>query len=74
MPWSQLAQAALATANARVALANNQLFRAQSLKRNDFATQDRQVIEYPGAHHTLEFEPDPRPVFADLTQWLRDRL
>jgi RND family efflux transporter MFP subunit len=34
------AKAALDTANARVALANNQLFRAQSLKRNEFATQE----------------------------------
>ena len=34
------AKAALATANARVALTNNQLFRAQSLKHNEFATQE----------------------------------
>ena len=34
------AQAALETANARVALANNQLNRAQSLKRNEFSTQE----------------------------------
>jgi multidrug efflux system membrane fusion protein len=34
------AKAALQTATARVALANNQLTRAQSLKRNDFATQE----------------------------------
>ena len=34
------AQAALATANARVALTSNQLFRAQSLKHNEFATQE----------------------------------
>src|SRR5215472_1429605 len=34
------AKAALATANARVALTSNQLFRAQSLKRSDFATQE----------------------------------
>ena len=34
------AKAALQTATARVALANNQLFRAQSLKRSDFATQE----------------------------------
>jgi RND family efflux transporter MFP subunit len=34
------AQAALQTATARVALANNQLSRAQSLKRNEFATQE----------------------------------
>jgi membrane fusion protein, multidrug efflux system len=34
------AKAALDTANARAALANNQLSRAQSLKRNEFATQE----------------------------------
>jgi membrane fusion protein, multidrug efflux system len=34
------AKAALDAATARVALANNQLFRAQSLKRNEFATQE----------------------------------
>ena len=34
------ARAALQTATARVALANNQLSRAQSLKRNEFATQE----------------------------------
>jgi RND family efflux transporter MFP subunit len=34
------AKATLQTATARVALANNQLFRAQSLKRNEFATQE----------------------------------
>jgi membrane fusion protein, multidrug efflux system len=34
------AKAALQTATARVALANNQLFRAQSLRRSDFATQE----------------------------------
>jgi alpha-beta hydrolase superfamily lysophospholipase len=32
---------------------------------------DREVIEYPQAHHTLEFEPDPTPVFADLARWLQ---
>jgi membrane fusion protein, multidrug efflux system len=34
------AKASLQTASARVALANNQLFRAQSLRRNEFATQE----------------------------------
>jgi membrane fusion protein, multidrug efflux system len=34
------AKAALQTATARAALASNQLFRAQSLKRSDFATQE----------------------------------
>ena len=33
----------------------------------------RTIIEYPDAHHTLEFEPDPAPLFADLTRWLLDR-
>jgi alpha-beta hydrolase superfamily lysophospholipase len=31
---------------------------------------DREVVEYPGAHHTLEFEPDPDRFLADLTHWL----
>jgi alpha-beta hydrolase superfamily lysophospholipase len=27
-------------------------------------------VEYPNAAHTLEFEPDPQPYFADLARWL----
>jgi acylglycerol lipase len=30
----------------------------------------REIIEYPDAHHTLEFEPDPEPYYADLVQRL----
>ena len=36
-------------------------------------TADRRVIEYPEAHHTLEFEEDPTPAFADLHAWLDER-
>jgi alpha-beta hydrolase superfamily lysophospholipase len=28
------------------------------------------IIEYPGAHHTLEFEPDGHPFVDDLLTWL----
>ncbi|MGF1580199.1 MAG: alpha/beta fold hydrolase [Gemmataceae bacterium] len=35
-----------------------------------FATEDVTILEYPGAHHTLEFEPDPSFVFDDLSEWL----
>jgi alpha-beta hydrolase superfamily lysophospholipase len=35
-----------------------------------FATPDRQTIEYPGAHHTLEFEPEPQAWFRDMGAWL----
>lgn len=35
-----------------------------------FPTADREVIEYPGAHHTLEFEPDPDRHVDDLLRWL----
>jgi alpha-beta hydrolase superfamily lysophospholipase len=35
-----------------------------------FASGDRQLIEYPQAHHTLEFEPDPTPYFTELSRWL----
>jgi pimeloyl-ACP methyl ester carboxylesterase len=30
---------------------------------------EKQVIEYPGAHHTLEFEPEGHPFVNDLLQW-----
>lgn len=29
----------------------------------------RQVVEFPEAHHTLEFEEDPTPVFSKLRDW-----
>lgn len=35
-----------------------------------FPSDDKQVIEYPGAHHTLEFEPDPDRFVDDLRDWL----
>jgi alpha-beta hydrolase superfamily lysophospholipase len=34
------------------------------------ATTDKEIIEYPGAHHTLEFEPDPELYLQDLRRWL----
>jgi alpha-beta hydrolase superfamily lysophospholipase len=39
-----------------------------------FPTADKEVIEYPGAHHTLEFEPDPDRFLGDLENWLRRHL
>jgi alpha-beta hydrolase superfamily lysophospholipase len=35
-----------------------------------FATTDKTVIEYPGAHHTLEFEAEPDRFIEDWRQWL----
>jgi alpha-beta hydrolase superfamily lysophospholipase len=35
-----------------------------------FVTPDKQIIEYPGAHHTLEFEPDPMMFIKDVEAWL----
>lgn len=34
---------------------------------------DKEVIEYPDAHHTLEFEPDPERFVSDLRGWLEKR-
>ncbi len=39
-----------------------------------FATPDKQIIEYPGAHHTLEFEPNPDPYIDTVLRWLEERL
>jgi alpha-beta hydrolase superfamily lysophospholipase len=35
-----------------------------------FATDDKNVITYPEAHHTLEFEPQPDRYLAELIRWL----
>jgi len=40
---------------------------------DSFASPQKQMIEYPGTHHTLEFEPDPTPIFRDLAAWLDSR-
>ncbi|WZO99659.1 alpha/beta fold hydrolase [Isosphaeraceae bacterium EP7] len=37
---------------------------------DQLASADRKVIEYPEAHHTLEFEPDPDRYMTDLIDWL----
>jgi alpha-beta hydrolase superfamily lysophospholipase len=39
-----------------------------------FASPDKKIIEYPGAHHTLEFEPDPEVYLHDLLTWLQDHV
>jgi alpha-beta hydrolase superfamily lysophospholipase len=38
-----------------------------------FATKDKQVIEYAGAHHTLEFEAEPDRFITDIKSWLFQR-
>jgi alpha-beta hydrolase superfamily lysophospholipase len=35
-----------------------------------FATDDKEVLEYPAASHTLEFENDPNPFIRDIRVWL----
>jgi alpha-beta hydrolase superfamily lysophospholipase len=37
---------------------------------NQFASPDKEIFEYAGAAHTLEFEPDPNQFIADLRRWL----
>ncbi|MBY0525309.1 MAG: lysophospholipase [Gemmataceae bacterium] len=39
-----------------------------------FATKDREIIEYPGAQHTLEFEPNPQQFCDDIQRWLERHL
>jgi alpha-beta hydrolase superfamily lysophospholipase len=39
-----------------------------------FPATDKEVREYAGAHHTLEFESDPEPFIADLTNWLQQHI
>jgi alpha-beta hydrolase superfamily lysophospholipase len=35
---------------------------------------DKHIIEYPGAHHTMEFDPDPEPFIGDMVAWLDRQL
>ncbi|MEW4567946.1 alpha/beta fold hydrolase [Tautonia sp. JC769] len=37
------------------------------------ASADKTVIEYPDAHHTLEFEPEPGRYARDLVDWIEAR-
>jgi alpha-beta hydrolase superfamily lysophospholipase len=39
-----------------------------------FATTDKEVIEYPDAHHTLEFEPKPDLFLNDVRCWLERHI
>ena len=36
--------------------------------------EDKTYVAYPGAGHTLDFEPDRRRYLADMLSWLSDRL
>jgi alpha-beta hydrolase superfamily lysophospholipase len=47
-------------------IVNNQRTRAFF---NRTGSRVRTLIEYPNAAHTLEFEPEPEPYFADLANW-----
>ncbi len=31
------------------------------------------ILDYPAAHHTLEFEPDPEMIFQELGDWIENR-
>jgi alpha-beta hydrolase superfamily lysophospholipase len=35
-----------------------------------FAATDKEVVTYPGAHHTLEFESEPDRFITDMSRWL----
>ena len=39
-----------------------------------FPNTDKTIIEYAGAHHTLEFEPDPSRFLEDMNRWLDAHL
>ncbi|HEV2949169.1 MAG TPA: alpha/beta fold hydrolase [Gemmataceae bacterium] len=39
-----------------------------------FDSVDKKIIQYPGAHHTLEFEPNPEMFLRDLLNWFQDHI
>jgi alpha-beta hydrolase superfamily lysophospholipase len=38
-----------------------------------FPTEDKRILEYAAAHHTLEFEPNPDHYLSDLVDWLQSK-
>jgi alpha-beta hydrolase superfamily lysophospholipase len=36
--------------------------------------EDKTYVAYPGAGHTLDFEPDRSRYLTDMLAWLSDRL
>jgi alpha-beta hydrolase superfamily lysophospholipase len=40
----------------------------------NFSSTDKKIIEYSGAHHTLEFEPNAEVYLRDLQNWLQDHI
>lgn len=39
-----------------------------------FATNDKTIIEYAGAQHTLEFESNPEPFIRDIADWVSSHI
>jgi alpha-beta hydrolase superfamily lysophospholipase len=39
-----------------------------------FPTTDKTIHFYPGAHHTLEFEPEGHPFVDDLRTWIENYM
>ncbi|NUQ65435.1 MAG: alpha/beta fold hydrolase [Pirellulales bacterium] len=52
----------------RDAIVHNERVRAWA---DRIACDRKETVEYRGAGHTLEFEPDPSRYFADLADWVR---
>lgn len=55
-----------------LALAEHDRIISNSATRRRFLAMPvrRRLLMYQGAHHTLEFEPDPAPYFRDLVSWI----
>ena len=68
---SKVLQPALLMLASEDRIVNNELTRRYF---DRFASPDRTIIEYPGAHHTLEFEQDPSEYATDLAGWLGEKL
>lgn len=71
LAWPKVAQPTLMLLAGQDRIMDNARTR-KSFER--IGTADRTVIEYPGAHHTLEFEPDPDRYANDMAEWLKARV
>jgi alpha-beta hydrolase superfamily lysophospholipase len=65
--WKLMTLPVLLLLSEKDEIVNNAKVRAYVEK---LPAKEKRIIEYPGAHHTLEFEPEDHPFVGDLIGWL----
>jgi len=70
--WARQSPRFIRTPALLVLAGQDRMVRKQRTRRylTQLASQDKTLLEYQSAAHTLEFEPDPEPFYDDLADWI----